>query len=85
MRMCEKRTCTGCTKEIEGYFDSTNPVESFKCHQCRHPENYPDPNRPKKEIDGAPAGFVRGGISNRAGFSTGKVFTKYVPKADSKD
>lgn len=50
------------------------PVEDVaKCRSCLKKED--DIKNPVKFIvDGAPTGFVKGGVSNKAGFSTGKIF-----------
>lgn len=67
LNQCFKYNCLNC-KSILERMTIAQPDDVLDCYSCR----------PKAEVkfivDGAPTGFVVGGVSNKAGFSKGKVF-----------
>ncbi len=63
--------CSTCKTNVEIMREET--PENFVCSPCV----LKDSMKGMKGVvlDGAPAGFVHGGVSNKAGFSSGKTFS----------
>lgn len=65
--------CLNCNKKQTKMADN-QPDDVDNCTSCLK-KAYDLANPIKHVYDGAPTGFVKGGVSNKAGFSKNKVFS----------
>lgn len=65
-------SCKACHKTVETMNEAHALDAAFSCTPCQVIQARGD--KALKTIDGAPAGYVHGGVSNKAGHSSGKVF-----------
>lgn len=64
---CYTYKCLGC-QTFHKKMDINQPEDMKDCEKCQVKEPI------RFVLDGAPSGFVKGGTSNKAGITSGKVF-----------